>query len=352
MRKFLPIFILLFSFLLMGMKSPELPDGIKKQLHSNSEYKIKVIKNRNFEEIYKLAEKPDMAKILVLQNDASKMNVDIAKIVMNWVENGGTLWFYNSEMAHFFGMENANFTPGDNMVKKVDGEFGETKKFPGKAMVAVPYGSHPLLSGVTGALIFSLKLSDGTYSAVKSSSDVKAIMKPSLTSDVAVIAVREVGKGKVIFKPLLWLNRLDGARLQANLLEYSAGFPVPQLLPGTEKISDDMLVPNSEMEQLKKVDFIELKSGQNLFGKVQNEKFKFESADNSMTVETSKCKELTFGGAIDTLVLLKGKSYKGIFFEGADGILFKTPSGKVVKLQKSDLKKIIFNRDKGSMENE
>ncbi len=355
MKTILSVIVLFFiSFFIMGVQGAEIPESIKKQAHSESECGVKVIKNRNIDDIKILKEKPDFAKIIVLQCQYDKIDEDTASVLMNWVAGGGTLWFYDSRLAHYFGMESSPVNPQGTLAKPMDGEFGDTRKFPGMAVIASAYGGHPVLTGVTGAAVFILKIGEEQYSAVKSGGDVKALLKIDLASDNAISAIKETGKGKIILKTLLWPDQIDGGRLQVNMLEYSAGFPIPQITEKDSPVTDEMLVPSKAAEEWKEVDLLELSDGRKIWGKIGNLKIDFEGVEKSGSFKPEQLKSIVLGskGRVDAIVTYKDKEYKGFVSPGADGFLFTTPSGSKIKLEKNQLKSIIFNIDKESMERE
>lgn len=358
MRKKHVIFTLLLitaTFFLMGVKGAELPEVIKRQIHTEKECGVKVIKNRNVEDIRKLKETPDYAKIIVIQASYEKINDELAQILMNWVtENGGSVWFYDSRLAHYFGMENSPINPSGTLSRAMNGEFGDNRKHPGMAINAGAFGNHPLLTGVQGAVVFILKIGEDQYSAVKTGADVKPILKASMSGDEAISAIREVGNGKIVLKTLLWPDQLDGGRLQVNMLEYCAGFPIPQITEKDSPVTDAMLIPNNEASKWETVDVLTLEDGRTLWGKITNSKIDFEGADKSSSYKLEQIKSIKVGkgGQIDTLTDIRSKEHKGFIYAGGDGFLITTPSGTKIKLEKRNITNIIFNTTKEGLNNE
>lgn len=330
-----------------GVKNADIPEAIKKQAHSEKECGVHVVKNRNTKDILRLAKEPDFAKILVLQAQPEEIGEEHLAVLTDWIENhGGTLWFYDSRFAPALGMQPAPINPETNLSRKTTGEYGSVKKHPGIAAVASAAGSHPVLSGVTGAAIFILEVGEDQYSAVRTGGDVQPLLKLDLTDDIAVAAIREAGKGKIILKPLLWPDQLTGGRFQVNILEYSAGFPVPQITASESPVSDELLRESPEFLELRLVDMVQLSDGRTVFGKVLNENVDFEGTSRSRAYATKDLESLETGAAaLDKLTTLKGETLKGYVII-KDGFLFMTPSGKKVTLPKSDIVKIRFNIDK------
>ena len=94
------VIFLLFSF--SGAVFAQIPESIKSFYHSDKELGIKVFTGRNVQEIRKLESDPSMAKIVVVQASQEQLTPEFVTILLNWVKNGGTLWFYDSRLAAFF----------------------------------------------------------------------------------------------------------------------------------------------------------------------------------------------------------------------------------------------------------
>ncbi|MDQ7822665.1 MAG: hypothetical protein RDV48_07730 [Candidatus Eremiobacteraeota bacterium] len=329
-----------------GRAWAQLPDSLKKKLHSQKECGVFVVMDRNVADISRLAREPAMAKILVIQVMPEKMTAELGDVLMKWVrDEGGTVWFYDSRLAKYFGMEELPITAAA-MSKKMDGEYGG-RKHPGIAILGQPFGEHPVLSGVTGAVVFVMKVSEGNYSAVNSGGAVKALLKTELIKPAAISAIREEGKGRVILKPLLWPDQVDGARFQANLLEYSAGFPIPRITDEQSRITDELLVEKKEGAALKEVDVLVLADGRTVWGKVLEGDITMEAPDKSVKCLVGDISSIEIGEAsgLDTMITKKDKKLKG-FLSLKGGLQFMTPSGAKVLLEKKEIKKILFNRSK------
>ena len=357
--KILSLFALcIASFLLMGViDGGDIPEYIKRQSHSEKECGVKVIKDSNIKDIENLKSDPIYAKFLVLQTSFEKFPKEMIEPIMTWVrEEGGSLWVYDSRLAEYFGMVSDPINPDGTLSKDVIGEVG-SNKMPGKAIVASSFGSHPVLNGINGAVVFVIKIDNEKFSAVKCGGGTTGLLKYKLSEDNAVSAIRTEGKGKVILKPLLWPDQLDGLRFQTNIMEYSAGFPVPVITLKDSPITDEMLIPNKSADDWKEIDMIELYDGRLVWGKINNKDFYFEGIIKGRKVKKDEISDITFNekrSGLDVLIFKNGKKEKGLFSLSVDGINFKTPSGKTVKIGRKEIKKIIFNsnREKKAEEND
>ena len=352
------LMLFIASFFSMGViDGGDIPEYIKKQAHSEKECGVRVIKDSNIKDIENLQSNPEYAKILALQVSFEKFPQEMIEPIMTWVrEQGGTLWVYDSRLAEYFGMINSPINPDGTLSKDLVGELG-SRKTPGKAIVASAFGGHPTLNGVNGAVIFVVKIDEDKFSAVKTGEGTTALLKYKLSEDNAVAAIRKEGKGMVILKPLLWPDQLDGLRFQTNLMEYSAGFPVPIITLKDSPITDEMLIPNKSADDWKEIDMLELYDGRLVWGKINNKDFYFEGVTKGRKVKKDEILDITFNekkSGLDVVTFKNDKKEKGLFSLSVDGINFKTPSGKTVKIGKKEIKKIIFNsnREKKAEEND
>jgi hypothetical protein len=338
------------AFLLLcfsGLSYAQIPESIKSFYHSDKELGIKVVTGRNVQDIKKLESEPASARIVVVQASREQLTPDLVTILMNWVKQGGTLWFYDSRLADFFAMEAMPLSSDGLNHKKMEGEYGDTKKYPGIAVLGNPYGDHPVLTGVTGAVIFAIEVGKDQYSAVSARKGTKALLKTDLTKDVAVSALREEGKGMVVFKPLLWESQVDGARFQGNLKEYSAGLPIPKITTKQSKITDEHMIEKKDFGQKSLVDIVHLADGRIASGKVLTESITFDTPDRTLKIPVADLKylEVGTGSGMDTVVFKTEKKTTG-FCTLKGGVQFLTPSGIKVMLEKQDIKKILFNESK------
>lgn len=320
-----------------------MPPEIQSQLHPEKELKILVLKGRPGYQLDELARHPDSVRILVVQMKPEDLSLDDAKVMLEWVRSGGTLWFYDSRLAHYFGMESAPLE-GKKLTryKEERGTYGDIRRQPGIGILALPASDHQVLTGVTGVVVFLLDVGKGMYSAVKTGGEVVALLKVKLDEPVAVSAIRSCGKGHIIFKPLLWEKAVDGDRFQANLKEFSAGFPVPKVTGFDTKLPDALFKDDGRPMSI--ADLLYLKDGRVVRGKVANKFLVFETVDRTLRVPPDELHSLDLDtqGGVDRLESKDGDKVSG-FLNAADGIYFRTPGKKIVKLQKSDFKKILFN---------
>lgn len=253
MKRF-ALFILLLAATLCSVAArpvlsrDNLAEYFRKQLHKWDDYKILIIKGKTpTADVDRLVANPDAFYLVVWQ--ALPMNTresDTAR-VMQWVANGGCVWFQDSRLAPHFGMENAPVEGKDiAYCRPGHGEYGGIKKFEGAHGFAVvdPGRGHPTLQGVDYVQMFALKVGEAPppdkdrpgslYSAVKKTADVIPLLRidPTSASPVAdrlAAALRPHGQGNVVFKPLIWEEQYTGARFHYNLLEWSTGFGVPDV---------------------------------------------------------------------------------------------------------------------------
>ncbi|MBM3461418.1 MAG: hypothetical protein FJX76_04905 [Armatimonadetes bacterium] len=217
-----------------------LPEALKKQLHKPSEYRMLQVKGNTPQTLVeRLAANPANYKIVIWQAAPEVTRPEDAQRVMDWVAAGGTLWFQDSRLAPMFGMQAAPVSKADlRNVKDHKGEYGSFKKQAGAATFAMPPGGnrHPVLTGVDGVQIFVMKVGEDQYSAIQQTPEITPLLKIQLMSsqplfDRLIAGLRPHGQGTVIFKPLIFDEQLTGARFQANLLEWSAGFGIPMVAP-------------------------------------------------------------------------------------------------------------------------
>lgn len=348
---FFSILIILFFFTSGLPAYSQIPESIKSLCHSDRELKIKIISGRNLPEINDLEKDPQCAKIVVIQMMPEQMTSEMAQKLLNWVNNGGTLWFYDSRMASFLGMEASSVSREGIMHEKISGEYGDVKKYPGIATLAQAYGEHPVVTGVTGVVVFLLEVGKDSYGAVRITPGVKPLLKLDLTKDVAVSAIKETGKGMVIFKTLLWQNQVDGARFQANIKEFSAGFPIPKITTKQSKITDEMLLAKSGSLNQDLTDVVVLSDGRSVRGRVSGDTLILEATDKTMKIPMNELKaiEIDVSSGIDKVIYKNEKEIKG-FLALKGGIQFVVPNGAKVTLEKQDIKKIYFSKSKEAEE--
>jgi hypothetical protein len=221
---------------------------LKRVLHKKEEYKILVIDGDHpTAAVDQLMAAPKEHKIVVWQVLPEHTRASDTDRLLSWVKNGGSLWFQDSRVAANFGLQSDPLLLSDlpsreeirkanhDVFKDTTGHYGDIKKYPGMTtLAAAPPGSTcPLLNGVDYAQVFLLKVGDNQYSAIHSSKDVTPLLKMDITTNNSplskklIAGIVKCGQGLIVFKPLLWQDQYTSGRLQANLLEYSAGFGVP-----------------------------------------------------------------------------------------------------------------------------
>lgn len=214
-----------------------LPESIRKQLHRRSEYHVLWVKGSEPGTL--LDRLPDHVKIVVWQALPEVTRTEDVQRVLRWVESGGVLWFQDSRLAPLFGMQADPVHRADlRNVKEHQGQYGAFKKLQGAATYAMaPVAQpHAVMTGVKGVQVFLLKVGEDQYSAVHLTPNLTPLLKlqwlPKRPLYEKVIAgLMQRGRGNIVFKPLIFDEVYSGARFQANLLEFSAGFPVPTDAP-------------------------------------------------------------------------------------------------------------------------
>ncbi|MDQ7825645.1 MAG: hypothetical protein RDV48_22790 [Candidatus Eremiobacteraeota bacterium] len=150
-----------------------------------------------------------------------------AKILMNWVSLGGTLWFYDSRLASYFGMKADPFEAKDFPYKKMEAEYGSEKNFSGIAVGCEAQATGTVTMGIRKVVTFVLEVEKNRFSAVRDGEGVTPFLKIMKSDSYCIAAMKVEGCGKVIFKPLLWEDQYDGRDFQRKLSEYSSKKSVP-----------------------------------------------------------------------------------------------------------------------------
>lgn len=228
--------LLAATLLLASGVAQALPDSIKKQLHKYEEYRILVVEGgKPAETAKKLFARPQDYKIVVWQSLLENTREEDIKKVLEWVDQGGVLWFQDSRLAHLFGMQADPVAKSDlRKFKPHKGTYGGMKKTRGVATLAMapPTRPHGVLAGIDAVQVFLLEVAPDSFSAVRQTPELIPLLKLEVLSSEplstkCVSCMQPRGKGFVVLKPLIWTEQLNGDRFQYNLLEWSAGFPVP-----------------------------------------------------------------------------------------------------------------------------
>ncbi|MBR0519105.1 hypothetical protein IJJ97_04875 [bacterium] len=142
----------------------------------------------------------------------------VVKSLKEYINKGGTLWFYDSRFADFFGMKNSPMEITNVEIKTIEAEYG-SGKMTGVGIGATALKGSQVTKGIRRLAVFIIVTGKNKYSAVKDEGVIPLLRVPTQKSLVG--AIKEIGKGKVIFKPLLWEKEYDGASFQRKLIRYS-----------------------------------------------------------------------------------------------------------------------------------
>jgi len=334
--------LLLAGALPAGASKDELPRYILDQLHNDITYTI--ITEKNLDGIDKLIQNHSPRHFAVIQADPGQFQEEHGKKLMEWVGEGGILWYYDSRLAPFFGMENSPLDRGEINGQPYKGDYG-TGKAPGYNVIAhsVPFGDHPVVSGVESIQVFLMEVSPDKFSAVSSETPgVTPAFQVNLQKR-SVVALKSVGKGWVIFKPLIWLDVLAGERLQANLKEFSGGYPVPK--SGKPIIPPEALKPDKTGKvKLSRFDSLILADGQQVIGKVDEDFIEYAGDRGIIKLSVKEIDSIKLLPTGTLITMLNGTEETGTLMSLS--IKFKTLSGRIVSIDKEDVVSIKFNAGK------
>ncbi|MBM3461650.1 MAG: hypothetical protein FJX76_06070 [Armatimonadetes bacterium] len=343
---------LLFALVLISMlASPAfcMPEYMKKYVHKYEEYKLLVIKGNAADEVAKLVAAPDKYKIVVWQALPEQTRPEDVAKVMAWVDNGGVAWFHDSRLAPLFGMEAAEIQEKDLRFKPHRGEYGATR-VDGAATLSAVAGvntSHPLARGVDYVQVFLVRVSPGMYSCVRETPGMTAILKIQPISnqphfEKVIVGILPRGKGHVVFKPLIFSEQVTGERMQINLLEWSAGFGVPDMMGNT--IGSAIPPETPAAASSVPLDRLVMKDKRVLEGTIQDKSFRiFMTVPNLITgtIELRLASSIVIqeDGAQDAVMLFDGKKLMGTVMFSED-INLKGTNGTVTKIMKSEVARI------------
>ena len=352
----------------------QMAESLKHQMHSEKDLGAQIVTERDLDRLEALTKDPGV-KILCLQLWPEAMNATRAKLILDWVRSGKTVWIYDVRLGPWFGFEPCLMTKDQFSNKPESGELGG-KSTQGVATVALAMGIHPVVTGVGQVTVYLPLLNKDQYGALWVKGDTVPLLR--FTSDSpAVSAVRREGRGAIFYKPLLWPEALSGDRFQSNVLEFSAGYQVPGPA-GTGKVGNppgpkaeymtgdpatplqaDSSVTNTTPSNAtsvngtsgnatvtnqpkSKVEYAGDKvesGGETLVGRVVTETFRFETGSQSLVLTRKDIKEITLGGNIglDSVLTWDGKLRKGILVSPSIQI---DVNGQVRKIEKRNLQKI------------
>ncbi|MGV8122228.1 MAG: hypothetical protein AB2L14_20900 [Candidatus Xenobiia bacterium LiM19] len=211
---------LLFTLIVLSIESCPTPVEA-------SAFKPVILNSDNIKTYDQILKKQSEGSCVILQLKPEMLNDEIVKVLLSWVSRGGVLWFYDSRMASKLGMQPLPFEAKDFPVKTMEGEFGSEKKFPGVAVGCEATGNHSLTIGVRKAMVFTLQVENGKYSAVRIEEGVTPLLKVQQKDLFALAAIKSYGEGFIIFKPLLWPDQYDGGSFQRKLIKFSSKKEVP-----------------------------------------------------------------------------------------------------------------------------
>lgn len=177
-----------------------------------------ILNDENINEAGRLIEAGGFPFAVLQVTNPNFINTKSSGELKKYIEEGGTVWFYDSRLAGFFGMKNAPMKIKGLETKGMEAEYG-SGKMTGAAVGAAAVKGSPI-KGVRRAAVFVILLSEDTYSAVENTEGIIPLLKVP-NSKSLVGAVIRIGKGKAIFKPLLWESQYDGAAFQRNIIRYS-----------------------------------------------------------------------------------------------------------------------------------
>lgn len=221
------ILVGLMGLLVLALTLParaDMAESLRREFHAWSELGITVLADSNSENLDAIL-RSGQTRVLVLQTSPEKLEAAQARKILDWVRTGRSVWFYDARLAPYFGMRPFMLKPDQFRGRPENGQLGD-KVHPGMATVVLATGSHEVLTGVGQATIWLPELEPGTYGAVAVEGDTVPLLH-FMSDSPALAALRRDGRGLVVFKPLLWVKPLSGERFQSNLMEFSAGFPVP-----------------------------------------------------------------------------------------------------------------------------
>jgi len=334
----LPVALILLVLLFFHSAAAwgELPSYITDQLHRNIRYEIITERNLKVIKKYKPGSRP--VHFVVIQVAPKNFTGEQAKSLMEWVESGGILWFYDSRLAEHFGMKNSPYEK-----KKIKGEPYKGGYGVGKAdglnvvASALPFVEHEVATGVRNIQVFLMEVGENKYSAVSSETPGVIPIFAANIEKKSVVALNKVGKGWVIFKPLLWPEILGGARFQVNLKEFSAGYPVPK----AEKPVIPRKAYKGKPVKLKRYDSLILSDGNQYIGMVMEKKFTFMGGEGKIEKKVDQIKSISITEIGDRIVLRNDETHTGTLM--ILNIYLKTTTGRKVKIEKENIQSIDFD---------
>lgn len=328
--------LIAFFLILCGNAYAEIPEYIKDQLHRDIKYTV--ITERNLDWIKNLKPGSKPVHFVVVQVKPDQFKEKDSKAIMDWVNSGGVVWFYDSRLAEHFGMKNAPYDRSKIQGENHKGDYGNGK-VDGMNIVAssLPFADHEVVTGVKNIQVFLIEIEKDKFSAVASDTPgVIPLFAPNIEKK-CVVAMKKVGDGWVVFKPLLWPEVMGGERFQVNLKEFSAGYPVPK----SEKVVIPAEAYSGKSVKLPRYDSLNLTDGNQYLGMVLDKKFIFMGGEGKMDKTVEQIESITIMPTGDTIKLRDGSEYTGTLM--TLNVELKTTSGKKVKVEKDKLQSIHFD---------
>lgn len=165
--------------------------------------------------------------VVCFQVGAENYKDEYTPIIMEWVRQGGSLWFYDARLADKFGMEMYELRADQFKGQPESGEIGE-HSVPGVAVTVMPIKSHAVSTGVASVTVFlpQFETERKVYGTIMPHEGTENLLQFAADSP-AIVALRREGFGTVVYKTLLWEKSLSGERFQRNLIDFCAGYGVP-----------------------------------------------------------------------------------------------------------------------------
>lgn len=302
---------------------------------SGGEYKarILVITNKNRDEVNLLGPGGPHYDIAVVQTTPGTLTHDQSDSLMAWVAAGGTLWFHDSRLADRFGMTPDPLSAVMFECQKAEAKdvFGLGAPTAGALAVAVPSSDYATGTGVSRVQVFLPEVDTLKYSAVKVEPGVASILKVD-DEPRAVAAVKMVGTGMVVFKPLLY-KQFDWERMQGNLIEFSCGRPVPSL------------TAKEQARPPGRLDLVILRNGATVKGTIVDKDLSFLPSNSTSYVEVnaSSVKEVVIGlpNGFDQLTTNDGRVQLGMFMSAE--VVLQTDWKSRQTFSKADIASVVFD---------
>ena len=342
-------------------------ESLKSEFHKESEIGARPVAAGELGSVKALMADPAV-HIIALQILKEDMDESLVGPLTAWVQAGHSLWLYDARITPLFGFQPVMMKKNQFTNKDETGTLGG-RKLDGAGTVGLAMGGGAINTGVGQVSCFLPKVGDEEYGAVNVTADTQALLRFTYNSP-AVAAYRRDGRGLIVFKPLLWPEALSGDRFQSNLLEYSAGYGVPELDgsklgkppgPNAEYIqghpaSGTTAVVNTTAPPPKHDRVVALPiSAENkdeldvigegvLVGQITNEKLNFETGTSSVKLTRAEVDrvELSTAGQLDKVFWRDGHISTGLLMEKKLEIDI---NGESRTVEKKLLKKIRWSKE-------